>query len=389
MVNQRSVFDFALTVGKVQDSVSVEATGVQLQSATAELGSVLTRQQVVDLPAGRNIQNLMRLTPGVTAIGTGQSSIPSVNGQINRSSMYMLDGVNNQATFFSNLALNPIMETIEEFKVQSHNDSAEVGGVMGGVINTTTKSGTNELHGNVYDVEQNDAFNARNTFLPSVAPFKGHTFGGTAGGPVRIPKLYDGRNKTFFFGGYQRYYSVGPALSTLRVPTPANLQGDLSDWPQQIYDPFSTRPNPDGSGTFVRDPFPGNKIPANRLNPGMVYFAQTVLPPIEPTGIANQNAWNRTRVQNWQHSVNGRSTTVLATRIRSGCVIPGSSTRAQGPPASPRRSEPRMAAPTTWPATGYIPSVPRQCSSTSSAACTSGLRPGTTTVPCLRISPAR
>ncbi len=85
----------------------MEATGAQLQSATAELGSVLTRQQVIDLPAGRNIQNLMRLTPGVTAIGTGQSSIPSVNGQINRSSMYMLDGVNNQATFFSNLAAEP------------------------------------------------------------------------------------------------------------------------------------------------------------------------------------------------------------------------------------------------------------------------------------------
>jgi hypothetical protein len=284
----------------------VEATGTQLQSSTAELGSVLTRQQVVDLPAGRSIQNLMRLTPGVTAIGTGQSSIPSVNGQINRSSMYMLDGVNNQATFFSNLALNPITETIEEFKVQSHNDSAEVGGVMGGIINTTTKSGTNELHGNIYAIEQNDAFNARNTFLPSVAPFKGHTTGATVGGPVKIPKIYDGKNKTFFFGGYQRFYSVGPALSTLRVPTPANLQGDLSDWPLQIYDPFSTRANPDGSGTFLRDPFPGNKIPATRLNPGMVYFAQTVLPPIESTGIPNQNAWNRTKVENWTHSVNGR-----------------------------------------------------------------------------------
>src|SRR4051794_6884940 len=147
VVNQRSVFDFGLTVGKVQDSVSVEATGVQLQSATAELGSVLTRQQVVDLPAGRNIQNLMRLTPGVTAIGTGQSSIPSVNGQINRSSMYMLDGVNNQATFFSNLALNPIMETIEEFKVQSNNASAGVGGARGGVIHPTAKSGTTDLPG--------------------------------------------------------------------------------------------------------------------------------------------------------------------------------------------------------------------------------------------------
>jgi len=186
---------------------------------------------------GRSIQNLMRITPGVNAITTGQSSIPSVNGQIDRSSMYVLDGVNYQATFFSNLALNPIMETIEEFKVQSHNDSAEVGGVMGGVINTVTKSGTNELHGNAYEIEQNDAFNARNTFLPSVAPFKGHTVGGTAGGPLRFPKIYNGKNRTFFFAGYQYNLNRSPALSYFRVPTDANLQGDLSDWPKQIYNP--------------------------------------------------------------------------------------------------------------------------------------------------------
>src|SRR5260370_20345234 len=143
---------------------------------------------------GRSIQNLMRITPGVNAITTGQSSIPSVNGQINRSSMYMLDGLNNQATFFSNLALNPIMETIEEFKVQSHNDSVEVGGVMGGVINTVTKSGTNELHGNVYEVEQNSAFNARTTSLPSVAPIPGNTARGTTGGPLRIPNISNRKN---------------------------------------------------------------------------------------------------------------------------------------------------------------------------------------------------
>src|SRR6267378_2672416 len=306
VVNQRSVFDFQLTVGRVQDSVTVEAVGTQLQSATAELGSVLTRQQVVDLPMGRSIQSLMRITPGVNAISTGQSSIPSVNGQINRSSMYMLDGLNNQATFYSNLALNPIMETIEEFKVQSHNDSVEVGGVMGGVINTVTKSGTNELHGNVYEVEQNNAFNARNTFLPSVAPFRGHTAGGTAGGPLRIPKIYNGKNRTFFFGGYQYNLNRSPALSYFRVPTEANLQGELGDWPKQIYDPFSTRPNPAQAGTFVRDAFPGNQIPASVLKPGMVYFARTVLPKPEPTGIADRNAINRTTNSNEAHSVNAR-----------------------------------------------------------------------------------
>jgi outer membrane receptor protein involved in Fe transport len=220
--------------------------------------------------------------------------------------MYMLDGVNNQATFFSNLALNPIIETIEEFKVQSHNDSAEVGGVMGGIINTVTKSGTNDLHGNVYNIEQNDAFNARNTFLTSVAPFKGHTFGGTAGGPVRLPKLYNGVNRTFFFGGYQYFESRSPALSFFRVPTESNLQGDLSDWPKQIYDPASTRPNPAQAGTFLRDPFPGNRIPQSSLKPGMVYFARTVLPPPEYTGVADRNAINRFVNIGRVHTVNGR-----------------------------------------------------------------------------------
>lgn len=307
VVNQRSVFDFQMAVGRVQESVTVEAVGTQLQSATAELGSVLTRQQVVDLPMGRNIQNLMRLTPGVNAITTGQSSIPSVNGQINRSSMYMLDGVNNQATFFSNLALNPIIETIEEFKVQSHNDSVEVGGVMGGVINTATKSGTNRLNGNIYNIEQNDAFNARNTFLPSVAPFKGHTFGGTAGGPVWLPKIYNGKNRTFFFGGFQYFTSRAPALAYFRVPTEANYRGDLSDWPKQIYNPFTTRPNPAQAGTFARDPFPQNQIPLSLYKPGMLYFAQTVLPKGEFTGLADgRNAINRTPNRNEVYSLNGR-----------------------------------------------------------------------------------
>jgi outer membrane receptor protein involved in Fe transport len=306
VVNQTLAFDFQLAVGRVQESVTVEAAGAQVQSATAELGGVLTRQQVLDLPSGRSIQNLMRLNPGVNAIQTGQSSIPSVNGQINRSSMYMLDGTVNQSTFFSNLALNPMMETIEEFKVQSHNDSAEVGGVMGAVINTATKSGTNELHGQVWEIAQNDAFNARNTFFRSVAPFKGNTFGGVAGGPVWLPKLYKGRNRTFFFAGFQTQLTRSPSLSYFRVPTARNLDGDLSDWPKQIFNPLSTRPNPAQPGTYLRDPFPNNQIPANTINPGMLYFAKTVLPAPEDTGLADRNAINRTPNISNAYSLNVR-----------------------------------------------------------------------------------
>lgn len=306
VVNQSAVFDFTLTTGSVQESVTVQAVGSQLQSASAELGSVLTQQQVIDLPSGRNIQNLMRLTPGVTAVATGQSSIPSVNGQINRSSMFMLDGASNQSTFFSNLAVNPIMETVEEFKVQSHNDSAEFGGVMGGVINAATKSGTNELRGQVWEIIQNDAFNARNTFNSSVAALKAHTMGGVAGAPVLIPKIYNGRNRTFFFVGYQYSQNHAPALSYFRVPTAANLAGDLSDWPKQIYNPLTTRANPAQAGTFLRDPFPSNQIPSSMINPGMAYFAKTVLPAPEYTGVADRNAINRTPNVSRSHNISIR-----------------------------------------------------------------------------------
>jgi outer membrane receptor protein involved in Fe transport len=306
VVDQRSVFDFALAVGTTRTSVTVEANGTQLQTASAELGGVLTHQQTLDLPASRSVQNLMALTPGINAISTGQGAVPSVNGQINRSSMYMLDGVNNQATFYSALDVNPVMETVEEFKVQSHNDSAEVGGVMGGVINIVTKSGTNELHGTVYDFEQNDAFNARNTFLASVAPYKGHNFGGTAGGPVRVPKLYNGKNRTFFFAAWQTSLTHSPAESYFVVPTAANLRGDLSNWALPIYNPYTTRLNPAQAGTYVRDPFPGNIIPGSLLNPGMVYFAQTVLPQPIFTGVGNNNAINSFVNANQNHTLTSR-----------------------------------------------------------------------------------
>ncbi|MBI4908295.1 MAG: TonB-dependent receptor [Acidobacteria bacterium] len=344
VVNQSSVFDFALATGKVQDSITVEAVGAQVQNATAELGSVLTTKQVVDLPSGRNIQNLMRLTPGVTAVATGQSSIPSVNGQINRSSMYMLDGASNQSTFFSNLALNPIMETVEEFKVQSHNDSAEFGGVMGGIINTATKSGTNELHGQVWHIVQNDAFNARNTFNAAVNPLKVHTFGGVAGGPVWVPKVYNGRNRTFFFFGYQYTQNHSPALSYFRVPTPANLNGDLSDWPKQIYNPLTTRANPAQAGTFLRDPFPRNQIPVSMMNPGMVYFAKTVLPAPEPTPVADRNAINRAPNTSHSQTFNIRGDHQFSTRDTltgryTGTFSPGKA--AINIPAMARASEAR------------------------------------------------
>jgi len=315
-VNQTATFNFTLQVGTTTETISVEAQAPLLQSSTAEVGAVVEERQVVDLPLnGRNFTQLLELTPGVSPINVSQSNggfgssvtfqseftFPAVNGQNNRSNMYLLDGVNNYSTFTSTYAVAPIIDTIQEFKVQSHMDQAEFGGVVGGMVNLVTKSGTNQLHGSVWEFLRNDALDARNTFLSKVTPFRENMFGVAGGGPVVLPKLYNGRNKTFFYGAYQGFRYSQPAFTQFRVPTAANLAGDLSDDPRQIYNPYTTRPDPNNPGQFIRDPFPHNQIPASLIDPNMVKYAQTILPAPEfPLNSANANALDTTPIHQSQ-----------------------------------------------------------------------------------------
>ena len=310
VVGQDSVIDVALSIGSSKESVTVQAEGAEVESSTAELGTVLTATQIQDLPTGRNTQELMILTPGVSEIQTGQSPIPSVNGQINRTSIFLLDGVSDTAEVYSSQALSPIPETVDQFKVESHNDSAVLGGVLGGIINQTTKSGTNQFHGQVWEIEQNNIFNAVNYFTPPgtvSTALHDHVFGAVLGGPVWIPKLYKGRNRTFFFVGYQYHETGSHASNIYRVPTAANLQGDFSNLlqgsnPIQLYNPFTTRAysgsNPALIGTYVRDPFPNNQIPSNLLYTGYTQtFASALIP--QPIAIPGQTAYN---------AINGQAT---------------------------------------------------------------------------------
>lgn len=301
-VNQTATFDVVLDVGTVAEQVTVQAVGVEVQASTSERGAVVARKQVTDLPLnGRNFTSLLALTPGVAPVNVSQGAFtgsvggyvfPSVNGQRNRSNIFTLDGVINQQTFMSSSGVPPIIDSIEEFKVQSQNDLAEFGGVTGGIVNVVTRSGTNQLHGSVWEYAKNDAFNARSFFQPSVAPFKQHMYGVTTGGPVVLPKLYNGRNRTFFFVGWQGYRFRTPSNAYFRVPTDANYRGDFSDWPRQVYDPETTRPDPAAPGQFLRDPFAGNQIPVSRLDPRMVLYAKTLLPAPVVTGIPDRNAIN-------------------------------------------------------------------------------------------------
>ena len=315
VVNQTANFDMTLEVGEITQQITVTGVGAQLQSSTAELGTVIASRQVLDLPLnGRNFTQLLSLTPGVSPVNVSQSSgafgttatqgsafqFPSINGQNNKSNVFLLDGINDIGLFTNTYALPPILDTIQEFKVQSHNDQAEFGGTLGGIVNVVSRSGTNQFHGSLWEFLRNDALDARNTFLLEKTPFRQNQFGGTLGGPVIFPK-YNGRNKTFFYVGAQGFTYRRPSDSLFRVPTEANLRGDLSDDPRQIYNPFTTRPDPDHPGLFIRDPFPNNQIPENLLDPGLLLYAKTVLPQPTFTGVPGTNAVDHTPFKQNQH----------------------------------------------------------------------------------------
>jgi len=306
MVGQLATLDFTLEVGTVTEAVTVQATAAQVQSSSAELGTVVEQKQVVDLPLnGRSFTSLLLLQPGVNvaSIGGTQSLSytrtlpgqvvynPSVNGQNNRANMYLLDGVVNIETFGNAYAIPPIVDAIQEFKVQSHNDSSDIGMAAGGTINVATKSGTNEFHGSAWNFHKDNQLTARNAFLTTVPVTRTNQFGATAGGPVYLPKLYNGRNRTFVFGGYEGFRYSEPAISFFNVPTEANLRGDFSNTTRQIYDPVTTRVSPDGQ-TYIRDPFPGNQIPTSRIDPTMLYYYQTLVPKPTNTGRSDYNQVN-------------------------------------------------------------------------------------------------
>jgi hypothetical protein len=323
-VGQIVSLDVSLAVGSESSLVTVQGATTQLETSNASLGIVIGTQQTNDLPLnGRNFTELLTLTPGVSAVNTSQNSgggfstpsaitsdvvIPAINGQGNRSNMFLADGMNNFDNIVSTYTVPPIIDAIQEFKVVSHTDSAEYGGVIGGVVNVDTKSGTNDLHGSAWEYARNAIFDARSYFLPTTSaktPFSQNQFGGSVGGPVVLPKLYHGRNKTFFFGAYQGFRFLQISDSPLFVPTAAELNGDESSWPTQIYNPFTTRPDPAHAGQFIADPFKGNQIPKSLIKPGLVSYAQFAYPQagavidssgdnaLDKTPITqNQNEWD-------------------------------------------------------------------------------------------------
>ncbi|HWB95219.1 MAG TPA: carboxypeptidase-like regulatory domain-containing protein [Bryobacteraceae bacterium] len=269
-----STVNFNLAVGQVNESVTVEGGAVELQTTNAEVGTVMPTKTILDLPISlggaattgatgrRQIENFIFLTPGVT----GNQWSKSINGSPGFSQEVLIDGIDMQnigAPGFIAEA-SPPYEAVEEFKVQNTMYPAEYGGGYG-VMNFTLKSGVNAYHGDLFEFVRNDKFDSRGFFAAGKSMLRQNEFGGTFGGPLVIPKVYNGKDRTFFFVAYSGFrLRGGIAAGNLQtLPSALERGGDFSDYPFPIFDPATTRP--DGNGGYVREPFANNRIPSNRI----------------------------------------------------------------------------------------------------------------------------
>jgi len=280
-VQQRVVFNITLTVGAVSQSVTVTDSTAQLQTETSDLGQVIDSRQISSLPLnGRNFAQLALLSPGTAPAAPGsrdQSSFGfSANGARSLQNNFLLDGIDNNSNLpdllnGSSYVIEPPVESLQEFKVQTSSYTAEFGRGNGAIINAVTHSGTNQLHGAFYEFFRNDALDARNYYDTTRQPYKQNQFGGAIGGPVVIPKLYKGRGRTFFFTDYEGYRSVDSEPIPAIVPTAAQRAGDFSsniDYTTAVTDPNSGAPVVDCNGqpTYSGEIFNSRLAQQSRLN---------------------------------------------------------------------------------------------------------------------------
>ncbi len=290
-VGQSLRLDFTLELGTLTETVTVSGEVSRVQVEQSSLGTVVERQRIEELPLnGRHVFSLVRLVAGVRPINRGQDGFAEVtnqgfsqiqfNGGPVYGNQFFIDGGMNTVPVHNEISVVPMADAVEEFRVETNALRAEFGQTSGGVVNVATKAGTNEFHGTLYEFFRNDALDARNAFATQRDPLTGrikpvlryNQYGGTLGGPVRLPGVYDGRNRTFFFFGYEQWRHRTSSLRKQTVPTEAQRNGDFSTTYDAtgrvipLFDPATTRPNPAGAG-WVRDPLPGNLVPRTRMDP--------------------------------------------------------------------------------------------------------------------------
>lgn len=278
--------DITLPVGEATETLTVSASETALQTDSATLGGVIEGRQVQESPLnGRNVNNLLDFVPGVVPGGGTQGSTMAnggsgnfqaggqtqaiaygnyqIGGAFSGQSLFFIDGVGSNILENNVNTLVPTQDSVQEFRVSTNNVSAEFGGYGGGVIEISTKSGTNSFHGNVYEYFRNTALDANDWFSNHLglgkSPLHQNQYGANLGGPIK-------RNKAFFFFSWEHESLISASPTNATVPTAAELSGNFASDPQIIYDPTTGQP------------FPGNIIPANRINPVALKIAQLETP---------------------------------------------------------------------------------------------------------------
>jgi hypothetical protein len=294
-VQQQATADVTVVPGDVGTTVTVSGETPRLDSVSATLGRVVENNSVMNMPlSSRNTLDLAILAPGVAG-GTGfTGSNFFSNGTRNSQSDVLIDGVTvavqEQNGGVTDVKFRPSVEVVQEFKVQTNSFSAEYGNTGGTVVNLVTRSGTNELHGSLFEFLRNSALNANSFFANrsgrALVPFRRNQFGGAAGAPIFIPHLYNGRDRTFFFFHYEATRQSSQSTTLDTVPTALEKQGNFSDTRDAagrlltIYDPFSARQ--DAAGNWARDVFAGNVVPRSRMDPVAAYAMRFYPDPNQP-----------------------------------------------------------------------------------------------------------
>src|SRR5687767_11388164 len=284
--------DVTLSPGPASEHVLVVANNAVVSTEDAKVATTVSNRLIDELPlvvggAMRSPFDLLTTVP--EARGSGNTT--SLGGGQGGAFGATLDGIsvntNRQADTNETAFLTPSLEAITEFQVETNGFKPEFGQAAGGSITFASKSGTNNLSGSAYGFFRHDALDKKGFFEATKGIYKQSDVGGSFGGPVTIPSLYSGRNRTFFFASYEGFYNKQGSNAAFRsVPTPEMWDGDFSNWVNAsgqritIYDPATTRVGP--TGALIRDPFPGNRIPADRFSQtakNYIALARSVLVP--------------------------------------------------------------------------------------------------------------
>ena len=324
-VKQTARMDFQLTPGSINEKITVAASAEVLQTENATVGTVIDSGKIVELPLnGRNFIQLAQLVPGVQpgtpgsiTVRRGRGSVgqtdaafgstsASANGQRDTADRFFLDGIETMDYDAVTYSFSPSVDSLAEFKVETSTYSAESGSAPGAQVNMITKSGTNRITGTLWEFNRNDALTQSYDAIAnkSVQPgrLNRNQFGANIGGPVVLPKIYNGKDKTFFFFNWESgYVAQGDAPTPLTIPPAAIRTGDFSQLvnsktkvPIRILDPFSGQP------------FPNNVIPTTLLSPQSLAFLQFVPQPNLNSSFVNNYLPPRFTALPWQRNYTAR-----------------------------------------------------------------------------------